>query len=67
MALEVRLEHVSVGCNRTPHCVDWNVDGLLAYGADKSIALATDSSVSRSLNHTPILHPDSLMLGSIFN
>ena len=50
MALKVRLEHVSVGCNRTPHCVDWNADGLLAYGADKSIALCTDSCVS-----TPII------------
>ena len=39
------LEYISVGCNRTPHCVDWNVNGLLAYGADKSTALARETRV----------------------
>ena len=46
--MEVQLEHVSVGCNRTPHCVDWNASGLLAYGADKSIALAAECRVRGS-------------------
>ena len=46
MELEVKLEYVSVGCNRTPHSVDWAPSGLLAYGADRSIALARESSVS---------------------
>ena len=44
--MEVDLQYVSVGCNRTPHCVDWSADGLLAFGADKSIALAVDKGVS---------------------
>ena len=44
--MEVQLEYVSVGCNRTPHSVDWAPSGLLAYGADRSIALAKESSVS---------------------
>ncbi len=43
MSVDVNLEHVSVGCNRSPHCLDWSNDGLLAFGADKSIALATTS------------------------
>ena len=43
--MEILLEHVSVGCNQTPHCVDWNASGLLAYGADKSIALAAECCV----------------------
>ena len=45
MESEVSLEYVSVGCNRTPHCVDWAPTGLLAYGADRSIALAKESCV----------------------
>ena len=45
LCMEVELQYVSVGCNRTPHCVDWNTDGLLAYGADKSIALAAGCCV----------------------
>ena len=44
--IKVKLEYVSVGCNRTPHSVDWAPSGLLAYGADKSIALAEESCVS---------------------
>ena len=44
--MEVKLEYVSVGCNRTPHSVDWAPSGLLAYGADRSIALARESRVS---------------------
>ena len=47
--ITVKLEYVSVGCNRTPHCVDWAPSGLLAYGADKSIALAKESCVSPSV------------------
>ena len=43
--MDVELKYVSVGCNRTPHSVDWAPNGLLAYGADKSIALAGESRV----------------------
>ena len=48
--MEILLEHMSVSCNRTPHCVDWNASGLLAYGADKSIALAAERCVRRFLH-----------------
>ena len=44
--MDVKLEYVSVGCNRTPQSVDWAPSGLLAYGADRSIALARESRVS---------------------
>ena len=47
--MHVSLEYVSVGCNRTPHCVAWHQRGLLAYGADKSVALAEFANVSMSL------------------
>lgn len=50
MELDVKLKYVSVGCNRTPHSVDWAPSGMLAYGADKSIALATESRVSLDLH-----------------
>lgn len=33
------LEYVTVGCNRTPSCVDWGRNGWVAYGACYSIAL----------------------------
>ncbi|KAJ7377066.1 Elongator subunit elp2 [Desmophyllum pertusum] len=33
------LEYVSVGCNRTPLCVDWGRNGWVAYGACYSVAL----------------------------
>ena len=33
------LEYVSVSCNRTPLSVDWGRNGLVAYGACRSVAL----------------------------
>ena len=49
--MDVKLEYVSVGCNRTPHSVDWAPNGLLAYGADKSVALARESRVSTCIHN----------------
>jgi len=43
--MEVKLVHVSVGCNRTPQSVDWYDDDTLAYGAASSIALAEVTEV----------------------
>ncbi len=40
------LAYVSVGCNQTPHTADWNLSGVLAYGAGNSIALAQKGMVS---------------------
>ena len=40
------LQYVSVGCNQTPHNVDWSSEGLLAYGAGNSVALARKGEVS---------------------
>lgn len=46
MLMEVSLEYVSVGCNQTPCSADWNSNGLLAYAAGKSVALAIKGKVS---------------------
>lgn len=47
MAVSVDVEYISVGCNQTPHCLDWNaINGVLAYGAENSIALAIQGRVS---------------------
>ena len=43
--MEIELEYVSVGCNRTPQCVDWYDDHTLAYGAASSVALAEVAEV----------------------
>ncbi|KAI8887665.1 WD40 repeat-like protein [Backusella circina FSU 941] len=37
--VQVSSEYISVGCNRTAHAACWGVDGLVAFGADKLIAL----------------------------
>ena len=43
--MAVSCEYVCVGCNETPHSVDWNSDGLLAYAAGNSVAVATKGKV----------------------
>lgn len=43
--MEVELDYVSVGCNRTPQCVDWYDDHTLAYGAGSSVTLAEVTEV----------------------
>lgn len=37
--LLVKQKYISVGCNRTPLCLDWGFNGLVAFGAYNSIAL----------------------------
>jgi elongator complex protein 2 len=37
--VQVSSEYISVGCNKTAHAACWGVDGLVAFGADKLIAL----------------------------
>ena len=44
--MAVSVEYISVACNQTPHSADWNSNGLLAYGAGNSIALAKVSQIS---------------------
>ncbi len=34
------LKHVSIGCNRSIHCADWNIEGTLAYGSGVYVSLA---------------------------
>ena len=34
------LKHAAIGCNRSVHCGDWSLDGILAYGAGVYVALA---------------------------
>ena len=43
--MEIELDYVSVGCNRTPQCVDWYDKHTLAYGAASSVALAEVAEV----------------------
>lgn len=43
--MEVELNYVSVGCNRTPQSVDWYDNCTLAYGAANSVALAEVTEV----------------------
>ncbi|XP_028410980.1 elongator complex protein 2-like isoform X2 [Dendronephthya gigantea] len=35
----VQEKYISVGCNRNPYSLDWGSNGLVAFGASKSIAL----------------------------
>ena len=44
--MQVEVDYLSVGCNRTPQAADWYDDHTLAYGAAKSVALAQVSEVS---------------------
>ncbi|KAK3108608.1 hypothetical protein FSP39_011810 [Pinctada imbricata] len=37
--MAVRTCYISSGCNRTPHCADWNEEGLLCYGSSHCIVL----------------------------
>lgn len=37
--LAVRQEYISVACNRNPLCLDWGLNGLVAFGAHNSVAL----------------------------
>lgn len=37
--VKVTSEFISIGCNRTAHAACWGHDGLVAFGADKLIAL----------------------------
>lgn len=43
--MDARLLYTSVGCNRTPHSVDWHGE-LFAYGADRAIMLAVWEEVT---------------------
>lgn len=47
MEMEVQLDYVSVGCNRTPQSVDWYNDHTLAYAAANSVALADVAEVCK--------------------
>ncbi|KAI9257602.1 quinon protein alcohol dehydrogenase-like superfamily [Sporodiniella umbellata] len=37
--VQVSSEYISIGCNRTAHAASWGYNGLVAFGADKLIAL----------------------------
>ncbi|KAG1457799.1 hypothetical protein G6F56_006533 [Rhizopus delemar] len=37
--VKVSSEYISIGCNRTAHAACWGYNGLVAFGADKLIAL----------------------------
>jgi elongator complex protein 2 len=34
-----RTEYLAAGANRHPSTADWDISGLLAYGADRNVAL----------------------------
>jgi len=36
---QARVEYLAAGANRHPSAADWNEDGVLAFGADRNIAL----------------------------
>jgi hypothetical protein len=35
----ISTEFISIGCNRTTHAAAWAANGLVAFGADKFVAL----------------------------
>ncbi|KAG0231955.1 Elongator subunit elp2 [Actinomortierella wolfii] len=37
--MHIRLEHISVGCNRLTQAAAWGADGLVAFGAHHAVAL----------------------------
>lgn len=37
--MDVRLEHVGVGCNRVVNAASWGPLGLVAFGAHNAVAL----------------------------
>lgn len=38
-SLGASLEYISIGCNRTPHALDWGENGLIAFGACTSVVI----------------------------
>lgn len=48
--MDVELDYVSVGCNRTPQSVDWYDDHTLAYGAANSVVLAEVAEVCMEMS-----------------
>ena len=45
--MEASLLYCSVGCGRTPHAISWSSNGILAFAADKSVALAKEEKVKK--------------------
>lgn len=57
--LELSIEYLSTGANRHPSTADWDSSGLLAYGADRNIALwEPDGKESRGVFDMLVGHTD---------
>ena len=37
--MDAKVEYLAAGANRHPSTADWDICGLLAFGADRNIAL----------------------------
>ena len=37
--IDLKAQYLAAGANRHPSTADWDVNGVLAYGADRNIAL----------------------------
>lgn len=48
--MDVSPLYCSVGCSRTPHAVSWHENGIIAFAANKSLALASYRDVSYTVN-----------------
>lgn len=54
-----RAEYLAAGANRHPSAADWDISGLLAFGADRNVALQVRFAVvqgheSRDFRETEI-------------
>ncbi|KAI8394027.1 WD40-repeat-containing domain protein [Radiomyces spectabilis] len=58
----VSTEFITVGCNRTAHAAAWGVNGLLAFGAEKLIALYDPLlPTSHGIQQTLLGHSDRVI------
>ena len=55
MCAAVTTSYISCGCNRTPQCADWGLNGLVCYGACRGIALYELKVRSRIINRNKVV------------
>ncbi|XP_076094139.1 elongator complex protein 2-like [Mytilus galloprovincialis] len=52
--------YISTGCNRTPHCADWGLNGLICFGSCRSVTVyqPEEETKSAKILQTHVHHKD---------
>lgn len=58
---KIAPEYLAAGANRHPSAADWDESGLLAYGADRNIALWYPGVSSQDLYHEALSHQNDCL------